>query len=164
MIVRLAPLLLLFACGNQPPPGGPGKTPPEKPPEKASNGSPKRVTYEQILIAFNGSYKRVKSFRSKDDARRLAYRLLDRIRSGGDFEALKQEYSDDRDPISGVALGPYVTVNFGVRRRRNEEIPRENYCPVLGHIIFRLEVDEVAMADWHAKDCPNGWLIIKRLQ
>ena len=80
------------------------------------------------------------------------------------FEALKEEYSDDRDPQSGEALGPYVAVNDGVRRERLDEIPRRNFHPVLRHLIFRLEVDEVAMADWHEKDCPDGWHVVTRLK
>ena len=162
MLGRLAPLLLalLFACGDQPGAGDPGKMPPEK----AEDGPPKRVTYDHILIAFSGSYAKAKTFRSREDARRLAYSLLDRIRSGGDFEALKKEYTDDRDARTGAALGPYVTVNHGVKRKELDEIPRENFHPVLGFLIFRLKVNEVAMADWHAEDCPDGWHILKRLE
>jgi hypothetical protein len=152
-------VLLMFACGEERDLGGPRKTPPSKPP----SGVPARVTYDHILISFSGSYEKVKSFRSKDEARDLAYRLLERIRSGGDFEALKQEYSDDRDPKSGVALGPYVTVNDGVKRQRLDEIPRRNFHPLLRFLLFRLKVHEVAMADWHAEDCPDGWHIVKRL-
>jgi hypothetical protein len=158
---RLALALLLVACQEEP--GGEAHeaapAPPATPQTKAG-----RITYDHILIAFEGSYAKAKTFRPKEDARRLAYDLLERIRSGGSFEALKEEYTDDRDPATGAALGPYVTVDHGVKRRLLHEIPRENFHPLLGFLIFHLKVGEVKMADWHAKDCPDGWHIVKRLE
>ncbi|MHC4817993.1 MAG: peptidylprolyl isomerase [Planctomycetota bacterium] len=157
---RLALFVLLVACQDEPSRGDTERTPPAEPATEV----PERVTYDHILIGFEGSYERVPSFRSREEARRLAYDILDRIRSGGSFEALKKEYSDDRSPKSGEALGPYVAVNDGVKRTRLDEIPRRNFYPVLRHLIFNLKVHEVAMADWHAKECPDGWHIVKRLE
>jgi len=156
---RLALFVLLFACQDETGRGDTERTPPAKP---ATQG-PERVTYDHILIAFKGSYERVPSFRSREEARRLAYDILDRIRSGASFRALKEEYSDDRSPKSGAVLGPYVAVNDGVKRTRLDEIPRRNFHPVLRHLLFKLKVHEVSMADWRAKECPDGWHIVKRL-
>ena len=160
MIRRLALLLLLAACHDEPSRGGQKQAPPKAPATKG----PDRVTYDHILIAFKGSYQRIESFRSQEEARRLAYSILDRLRSGADFEVLKQEYSDDRDPNSGVALGPYVALNDGAKRKRIDELRRHTYHPLMAHVIFNLKVHEVKMADWHAKDCPLGWHIVKRLE
>jgi parvulin-like peptidyl-prolyl isomerase len=163
---RLALCLLLFACGEGPLPADKKLEPIEFDPLPPAPG---RITYDHILIAFRDddgkrSYPRAKTFRSKEEARKLAYSLLDRIRSGADFVSLKSRYSDDRDPKSGTALGPYVAVDDGVRREELEDIPRRNFHPLLAHVIFSLKVDEVKMADWHAKDCPDGWHIVKRLE
>jgi len=157
---RLALFVLLAACQDEPGRGGTEQT---SPAERGTEG-PERVTYDHILIGFKGSYERVPSFRTREEARRLAFDILDRIRSGGNFEALKEEYSDDRSPESGEALGPYVAVNDGVKRTRLEEIPRRNFYPVLRHLIFKLKVHDVAVADWHAEACPDGWHIVKRLE
>ena len=157
---RLALFVLLVACQDEPSEDVAASAPPAEP----AAGAPARITYDHILIAFKGSYRRVDSSRSQGEARRLAYRILDRVRSGADFSALKEEWSDDRNPLSGRALGPYLSVNHGVERERLDEIPRGNFHPLLGSIIFRLKVHEVKMADWHAKDCPDGWHIIKRLK
>jgi parvulin-like peptidyl-prolyl isomerase len=159
VIRRLALFLLLAACHDEPSRGGRKQAPPKAPPTKG----PDRITYDHILIAFKGSYRRIESFRSQEEARLLAYSILDRVRSGADFELLKQEYSDDREAHSDTALGPYGAVEDGVTRKIRE-IPRSNFHPLLGHVIFRLKVHEVKMADWHAKDCPDGWHIVKRLK
>lgn len=157
---RLALVLVLAACHEEPS----GETGPEPPPRPTPPAAtPERVTYDHILIAFKGSYARSGTLRSKEEARELAYRLYDRIKSGASFQVLKQEYSDDREPASDKALGPYVAVEDGVTRKVRE-IPRANFYPVLGFIIFNLKVHEVKMADWHAKDCPDGWHIVKRLE
>ena len=161
---RLALLVLLVplvACRDEP---GRGTTDERTPSARPATGVPERVTYDHILIAFKGSYERVQSFRSKEEARRLARSILERVRSGGNFLALKDEYSDDRDPGTGVARGPYVAVNNGVKRKRLDEIPRRNFHSVLRHLIFKLKVHEVSMADWHAEECPDGWHVIKRIE
>ncbi|MHC4818476.1 MAG: peptidylprolyl isomerase [Planctomycetota bacterium] len=153
---RLALIVLLAACQDEPArEAGEGQRPPA--------ATPGKITYDHILIAFKGSYARARTYRSREEARRLAYDLLDRIRSGADFVVLKEEYSNDRDPQSDIALGPYVAVGDDLKRKTTD-IPRSNFYPLLGHVIFNLKVHEVKMADWHAKDCPDGWHIVKRLQ
>jgi hypothetical protein len=131
------------------------------------DGPPARVVFDRILIAFKGSYARGgEVFRSREQARDLAYRLLDRIRSGVEFDLLKEEYTDDRARRTGVALGPYGAFNHGVSPKKGElgDIPRENFYPALAGVIFKLQVGEVGMADHHPKDCPDGWHIVKRLE
>ncbi|MHC4973639.1 MAG: peptidylprolyl isomerase [Planctomycetota bacterium] len=157
---RLALFLLLVACRDEPSREA-DRAPPLPPDPPVATA--KKITYDHILVAFKGSYARARTFRSREEARELAYKLLDRIRSGADFLTLKEEYSDDREPESDIALGPYVAVEDGVKRKVRE-IPRSNFHPLLGYVIFNLKVHEVKMADWHAKDCPDGWHIVKRLQ
>ncbi len=156
--VALVLLLVLGACRDEPVPEA-DPTPPPGPPR----ATPVRIRYDHILIAFKGSYARAATLRSREQARELAHKLYDRILSGADFEVLKREYSDDREPTTGTALGPYVAVEDGVKRKVRE-IPRGNFHPLLGFVIFSLEVDEVKMADWHPRDCPDGWHIVKRLE
>lgn len=153
----LFPVVLVACRDEQVPEGDP------RPPPKPPRATPERITYDHILIAFKGSYARAATLRSREEARELAHKLYDRILGGANFDVLKREYSDDREPSTGRALGPYVAIEDGVKRKVRE-IPRANFHPLLGFVIFNLEVHEVKMADWHPKDCPDGWHIVKRLE
>jgi hypothetical protein len=151
-------LLLAAACGD----GEPVSPPPAKPPEEAPSAGADRMKYDQILVAFRGSYAKSGTGRSREEARALAYGILERVRAGFDFEALKGEYSDDRSK-AGVALGPYETVRDGLPPR-GTEIPRSKLYQGIGDVVFRLEVGEVGIADFHESRCPIGWIVLKRVE
>jgi len=152
---------LAAACGDDAPPAPPA--PPAKGAPSASSALPDRVKYDQILVVFQGSYEKVASRRRREDARALAYSILDRLQSGIDFEWLKQEHSDDRNEESGVALGPYDTVRDGVPRR-GAEIPLSHLYKGLAEIVYRLKVGEIGIVDFDEERFPIGWLVVKRLE
>src|SRR5213079_2643870 len=102
LIVVAAALALLSACGKKegtpPAPSSPG-APSGPRPEKMPNGEPAVITVEHVLIAFKDTG--TKATRSKDEARNLAYEVLNRGKTGEDFTKLRKELSDDA-PDGGV--------------------------------------------------------------
>lgn len=160
MRARCLMLALAAACGDGEPEASPeaAKTAPP-----ASSGLPDRVKYDQILIAFRGSYEKVESGRTREEARTLAHSILSRAQSGIDFDVLKQEYSDDRNAESGVALGPYDTVKDGLRRQ-GPEIPLSHLFRGLAEVVYRLKVGETGIVEFDETRFPIGWLVVKRLE
>lgn len=154
-----AVLALAAACGDRKP-AAPA-SPPAKPPPLSA--LPDRVKYDQILVAFKGSYERTESGRTPEEARALAYSILDRTQAGFDFDALKQEYSDDRNPESLTALGPYFTAKDGLPRE-GKEIPLSNLHKGLAEVVYRLKVGEIGIVDFDERRFPIGWLVVKRLK
>ena len=131
-------------------------------------GQPDKITMDQILISFTGAYRSKTRTRTRDEARKLAYSLLDRIRSGLSFQMLKQEYSDDRSERSGKANGPYVLTNFGVRggvvSNGMPVLPRANMEKGVADLGFALKVGEVGIADFDERHCKYGWHLLVRLK
>jgi len=160
--VRLrAPFLLLLLAAGCADGGGEPPAPPP-PPEHAGPERPQRVTWDQILVAFEGSYPRVETYRSQEEAKTLAYSILDRLRSGVAWDLLKREYSDDRQPQTGIVLGPYVMVE-AKRPERPGDVPRNNYPQAFGDLVFGMKPGEVGIVDYDPKHCPLGWHILKVL-
>lgn len=159
---RLCVLLALAAACGDGEPAAPA-LPPAKQPTAAVSGLPDRVKYDQILIAFKGSYEKTESVRTREEARALAYSILDRVRTGVDFDALKDEFSDDRNPQYGTALGPYDTAKDGLPRE-GMEIPMSHLHKGLAEVVYRLRVGEVGIVDFDENRFPIGWLVVKRLQ
>src|SRR2546426_3589223 len=90
-IVALA-LVVLAACNKKDStPSGAPSTGPR--PEKMANGEPAVITVKHVLIAFKDSG--TKATRSKEEAQKLAYEVLNRAKSGEDFDKLMKELSDD---------------------------------------------------------------------
>jgi len=156
-LTALAALLALAAgCGDEP---RPRQVPLPPPPAPAETSLPERIPFDQILVAFEGSFGKADVHRSRDEARSLAHTLFERLRSGADFEVLKQEYSDERS--HGVALGPWVAVRGDITARTAEEIKP---FPGLAAVLFGLRPGEVGLAEYDPVRCPTGWFIVKRLQ
>ncbi|HEX5137280.1 MAG TPA: hypothetical protein VFY93_09925 [Planctomycetota bacterium] len=177
----LSVLVLLAACGGREPPRPPStvaaeeakpETPPEDEPEEET-GPPTHIVYDQILIAFKGSY-RVKNPRTHQEeilsdtdrpqeaAKVLAAKVLDLARSGGDFEALKDAYSDARIK-DGSASGEIHAALDGVPKD-TREIYRSTLYPGPASVVFNLKKDEISMIEYDPKRCPDGWLIVKRVK
>lgn len=162
-------LLLAAACGD----GGP-EAKRKAPPDPAPKASvPDHVVYDQVLIAFKGSYRvrnrdtgemelKSDTQRSREDALELATSVFDRARSGADFDELKRDNTDARDKDGGV-FGPIHVARDDVRKEPRE-IFRGTLYPGPADVIFRLEVGEVGLVEHDPKRCPDGWLIIKRLR
>ncbi len=156
-------LVLGLGCGGggqpQPDPKSPPKIeikpdPPGTTPA-APRAEPDHVTVAHILISFAGT--RTNATRSKADAEKLAGDVLARVKKGEDFDKLMKDYSDD--PGAGV----YTMSNRGVRPAGGE-MPRVDMVPAFGDVGFKLDVGQVAMAEFEAKKSPFGWHIIKRLK
>jgi len=118
---------------------------------------PDLVTVQHVLIAFDGTVNGVT--RSRADAEALAKELFQRARSGEDFDALMEEYTDDRG--SGV----YGIANHGQEADETRSIfPRDKMAKCFGDVAFSLDVGEVGLASYDDKDCRFGWHIIKRIR
>jgi hypothetical protein len=161
LTVVAAALLILTACGKKDPvppvPSSPaGGSSGGARPEKLANGEPGVITVKHVLIAFKDSG--TNATRSKDEAQKLAYEVLNRAKSGEDFDKLMKELSDD-SPTGGV----YKMVNNGVAKE-GEEYERTGMVPAFGDVGFRLKVGEIGVAEHDPTKSPYGWHIIKRLQ
>ena len=151
VITALTVLLLLSGCGGDES-GGNGK-----PSAKKDDGKePDYVTVDHILIGVKGP--RLPQARDKDAARKLAYELLDKLKAGGDWTALKRQHSDDPPPG-----GPYAMANHGKQPQGNM-FPRAGMAPAFGDVGFALDVGEIRMADHHPQKSPFGYHIIKRVR
>ncbi len=176
----LSVAILLAACGDKRPAEQPETEPqtaPDRKPlpdEGSGDGAvPDHIVYDQILIAFKGSYqvtdprtKRVEILsdtdRPRDAAKDLAARVFDLARSGADFPALKREYTDARTG-DGEPSGLVHAARDGVRKETHE-IYRGTLYPGPAAVIFNLKVGEVGLIEHDPKRCPDGWLIVKRVK
>ncbi|MCH8126774.1 peptidylprolyl isomerase [candidate division KSB1 bacterium] len=124
----------------------------------ASNAEPDHVVVQHILIGYDGA-PRLNVSRSLEDAKTLAYDILERAKSGEDFEALSKEYSDDRPP------GIYKLANNGVTPdQTNGEYARGVMAKRFSDVSFSLKISEFGIADQDSTESPFGWHIIKRLE
>jgi hypothetical protein len=162
LIVVAAALALLSACGKQdatPPAPSSSGTPAGPRPEKIANGEPAVITVEHVLIGFKETMPN-KATRSKDEARKLAYEVLNRAKSGEDFTKLRKELSDDNgSPDAGV----YTLVNNGVAKE-GSEFERTGMVPAFGDVGFALNLNEIGLAEHDDRKSPYGWHIIKRIK
>lgn len=159
-LIVVAALALLAACGKSDPVppmpattgggGGGGRD------GTLSNGEPKVITVEHVLIAFKDTG--TKATRTKAEAQNLAYEILNRAKGGEDFTKLRKEFSDD-SPTGGV----YSLVNNGVAKE-GDEYERTGMVPAFGDVGFRLKVGEIGVAEHDATKSPYGWHIIKRIK
>lgn len=124
---------------------------------KPASEQPQRIQVQHILIGFQGSLPGKPVNRTKEQAEKLAQEILDKVKKGGDFDALVKEYTDDRAP------GIYGMSNTGVAPE-GEEFPREQMVPAFGDVGFNLGVGEVGLANFDAAKSPFGYHIIKRLK
>ena len=127
--------------------------------ESTSNNEPDRIAVQHILIAFKGSIPKPSVTRSKDEAEKLARRVLDRAQKGEDFAVLVKEYTDDEYP------GIYRLANKGITPDESkQEYPRQAMIKSFGDVGFSLPVNGIGLAEFHAQDCRYGWHIIKRIE
>ncbi len=120
---------------------------------------PDRVTVQHILIAFQGSVEGKEIDRSEEEAGQLAEELFQRAKSGEDFDALVNEYTDDSSP------GIYGIVNHGIEADEVRQIfPREKMMACFGDVAFSLETGDIGLAVYDKKTCKFGWHVVKRLR
>ena len=119
--------------------------------------APAHIVVQHILIGFVGSVPGKPITRTKEQAKKLAYEILDKARRGANFDTLVTEYTDDRPP------GIYKMAATGVSHALGE-YPRENMVPAFGDVGFAISPGNIDIADYDPAKSPYGWHIIKRLQ
>jgi hypothetical protein len=130
-------------------------------------GQPEHITVQHILIGFKdavgfgGNAPPAAQARTEEQARTLAYEILDRARKGEDFDQLVSQYTDDSPP------GIYSMYNIGVNPdNASGEVARQGMVAAFGDVGFALQVGEIGIADYDAVTftSPYGWHIIKRVK
>lgn len=125
--------------------------------EAGKKDEPTKVLVQHILIAYKGKVPGKKITRTKKEAEALAEELFARAKEGEDFDALVEEYTDDRYP------GIYALANIGEPRPVNG-FTRDQMAIRFGDVAFSIAVDEVGLAAYSGSASPYGWHIIKRLE
>lgn len=116
---------------------------------------PPRVVVRHVLISFRGT-KVPGVTRTKEEAERLAQKVLELAKSGRDFGDLVRLYTDDRG-----SDGTYAMSNWGVQPE-SDETPREGMVRGFGRTAFSLEPGEIGMTPYHSTESPFGWHILRR--
>jgi parvulin-like peptidyl-prolyl isomerase len=127
---------------------------------KPADEGPKEPDYirvQHILIGFQGSVPGKNITRTKEEAKKLAYEILERAKKGEDFGALVKEHTDDAFP------GMYGMANDG-KPEKGGFYPRRGMVPAFGNTGFPLEVGSIGIADHDPQKSPYGWHIVKRLE
>ena len=115
------------------------------------------MTVQHILVGFKNSVRGKEITRSKSQAKKLAFELLDRAEAGEDFGALVEEYTDDSAPGIYVMANDDTGVPQGAFKRSQMAVS-------FGDVAFRLEVGAIGIAKHHAMNSPFSYHIIKRLE
>ena len=119
--------------------------------------APAHVEVQHILIGFAGSVPGKGITRTKEEAKKLAYEILEKARKGANFDSLVAQYTDDRPPgiyrMSAVGVTPIVG-----------EYDRSQMVPAFGHVGFSISPGNIDIADYDPTTSPFGWHIIKRLR
>ena len=122
-----------------------------------TQNEPERIQVQHILIGFSGSVPGKRITRSKDEARTLAYDILEKAKAGEDYDALVKKHTDDSPP------GIYGMSNRGVRPGPRE-YERDGMVPAFGNVGFGMQVGEYGVADYDQSTSPYGYQVIKRVQ
>ena len=89
----------------------------------------------------------------------MAVELFEKAKSGGDFDAMVKEHTDDSHP------GIYTMTNFDVDADPAKKIsPRAGMVPAFGDTGFPLKVGEYGLATYDLKKSKYGWHIVKRVK
>jgi len=118
---------------------------------------PQHVQVQHILIGFSGSVPGKAISRSKEDAKKVAYEVLERARKGEDFDELVRKYTDDSPP------GIYGMSGAGVAPAQGE-YARDSMVAAFGNVGFSISPGNIGIADFDPAASPFGWHIIKRLK
>ena len=118
---------------------------------------PSHVVVQHVLIAFEGASVPGVT-RTKDEAKRLAQRVLAEARRGCSFDDLVRDYSDDR-----AKGGRYAIANWGVPSAF-EETDRRTLVHGFTALAFSLAVGQVGLVEYDASASPFGWHVMKRLE
>jgi len=126
-------------------------------PGSSAMPTPAHITVQHILIGFSGSVPGKNITRTRDQAKTLAYEILERAKKGEDFDGLVAQYTDDSPP------GIYKMSGNGVPPMPGE-YARDSMVPAFGNVGFKLQVGEIGIADYDQSTSPYGYHVIKRVQ
>lgn len=118
---------------------------------------PEHIQVQHILIGFVGSVPGKGISRGQEQAKALAYQILDRARKGESFDELVRQYTDDSPP------GIYGMSGLGVPPAPGE-YPRDRMVPAFGNVGFTISPGNIGIADYDPSASPYGWHVIKRLK
>jgi PPIC-type PPIASE domain len=120
---------------------------------------PDHIRVQHILIGYTGSVPGKNITRTKEEAKTLAYSLVDSAKAGVSFDDLVVRHTDDSPP------GIYGMSNRGATSAGPpKEYPRDNMVPAFGNVGFTLAVGEIGIADYDPKTSPYGYHVIKRVE
>lgn len=108
-------------------------------------------------VGFQGAAPGKASSRTQEQAKTLAYDLLNKAKGGSNFDTLVAENTDDSAP------GIYGMSNTGISPAAGE-YPREGMVAAFGNVGFALNVGEIGISDYDPQASPFGYHIIKRLK
>lgn len=149
------------SSGSTAAPSSESTAPPSKETPVASDSKPTlvpaHIQVQHVLIGFTGSVPGKNITRTKEEAKALAYQILEKAKKGEDFGALVSQYTDDRPP------GIYSMSASGVPPNPGE-YSRDSMVPAFGNVGFAIQVGEVGIADYDPTNSPYGWHVIKRLR
>ena len=123
----------------------------------APNPPAEHIEVQHILIGFTGSVPGKNITRTVEEARALAYSLVDSAKAGVSYDDLVARHTDDSPP------GIYGMSNLGVTAAAGKEYPRNQMVPAFGNVGFKLQVGEIGVADYDLKTSPYGFHVIKRV-
>jgi len=120
---------------------------------------PDHIRVQHILIGFKGSVPGKNITRTVDEAKTLAYSLVDSAKAGTNYDDLVARHTDDSAP------GIYGLANRGVTPAGPpSEYGRDQMVPAFGNVGFKLKLGEIGVADYDAKTSPYGYHVIKRVE
>ena len=124
---------------------------------QAPTKEPDHIKVQHILVGFAGSVPGKSITRTLDEAKAIAYGLLDSAKAGTSFDDLVVRHTDDRPP------GIYGMSNTGVAPAAGE-YARGSMVPAFGNVGFTLKVGEIGIADYDPRTSPYGYHVIKRVE
>jgi hypothetical protein len=152
-LVAAVALSLLAACGDSKAPSGA--------PSGAASLPAGHIVIDHILIGVRtNAFPQGK--RDASEAKSFAYGLVEKLKAGGDWDALKKEHSEDGSP--GHPGGPYAMADRGVAKIQAGEFGRDEMVPAFGDVGFHLAIGEIGVADYHPQRSQFGFHIIKRVK
>lgn len=119
---------------------------------------PERVVVQHILVSFAGQLPGRPIERNEDEARQLAYEILEKARGGDDFDALVKEFTDDQHP------GIYGMVDGAAALKQNGDYARADMVPGFGDVSFSLPPGGIDICEFDGEKSPFGYHVIKRLE
>ena len=121
-----------------------------------SGAQPERIQVQHVLISFRGT-PLPGITRSQEEARTLAYDILNKAKAGANFDDLVKQHTDDSPP------GIYAMANRGVRPNQGE-YARDGMVAAFGDVGFTLPVGGYGIADFDQRTSPYGYHVIKRIR